>query len=213
MIAIRMAWVYAKSGFAYVKALRSPRSETLCPQILREATILGWSGMRGIVSLAAALALPLTLPNGSPLGGRDEVIFMTFIVILATLIVPGISLAPLVSWLKIQHHSEKHALLKVRNDLAQVAEKTLQNLRTENKIDLAEFEFLKAHHDLQIQTIKAHAENKLLNLDNARDFVIQEKRRRLFVLWESQEIDDALLSKLEHELDLEETHVTRAELK
>jgi hypothetical protein len=51
------------------------------------------------------------------------------------------------------------------------------------------------------------------NFDNARDIVMQEKRKKLFELWGSLEIDDRLLTQMEHELDLEETHMTRAELK
>jgi len=70
MITVRLIWVYAKSGVAYIRAKYKPKSVDRCPQILREAALVGWSGMRGIVSLTAALALPLALPNGMPLEGQ-----------------------------------------------------------------------------------------------------------------------------------------------
>ena len=64
--------------------------------------IIGWTGMRGIVSLAAALALPLTTVSGASFPFRAEIILITFSVILATLVVQGLSLAPLIRALKLR---------------------------------------------------------------------------------------------------------------
>ncbi len=215
MIAVRMIWVYAKSGFSYLKALGKPNSFTLCPQILREAALVGWSGMRGIVSLTAALALPYTLPNGMPLDGRNEVIFITFVVILLTLLIPGLTLSSLIHWLKIHHQPEYHRALTVRKKLTKVAEETIHHLHTSKKINVSEFDFLTAYFNLQLRVLEitTSQEKELQNLESARRMVIQEQRRKLFELWERLEIDDKLLSQLEHELDLEETHMARAELK
>src|SRR4030095_2100307 len=58
--------------------------------------LIGWTGMRGIVTLAAALALPLTTTAGAPLPFRAEIILISFSVILATLVLQGLSLAPLI---------------------------------------------------------------------------------------------------------------------
>src|SRR5436305_3387941 len=58
--------------------------------------------MRGVVSLAASLALPLTLQNGAPFPGRDLILFLTFCVILATLVLQGLSLPFLIRWLGIE---------------------------------------------------------------------------------------------------------------
>lgn len=63
--------------------------------------LVSWSGMRGIVSLAAALALPYTDRFGAPLAGRSEVIFITLCVIVVTLLLHGTTLAPLIAWLGI----------------------------------------------------------------------------------------------------------------
>jgi Na+/H+ antiporter len=64
--------------------------------------IIGWAGMRGVVSLAAALSLPVTLDNGNPLPERNLIIFITFVVILVTLIFQGLSLPFIIKWLKIE---------------------------------------------------------------------------------------------------------------
>jgi len=62
----------------------------------QNAAIVAWTGMRGVVSLAAALAVPLTLSDGSPFPGRDYILFITFSVILATLVLQGLSLPALI---------------------------------------------------------------------------------------------------------------------
>jgi CPA1 family monovalent cation:H+ antiporter len=62
----------------------------------QNTAIVAWTGMRGVVSLAAALAVPLTLSDGSPFPGRDYILFITFCVILATLVLQGLSLPALI---------------------------------------------------------------------------------------------------------------------
>lgn len=61
MSVVRMIWVYGRAAIFYVHALYRQGSSQVCPQILKEAAIIGWTGMRGIVSLAVALALPFAL--------------------------------------------------------------------------------------------------------------------------------------------------------
>jgi Na+/H+ antiporter len=215
MILVRMIWVYAKSSIHYLKAQKKPKAPTLCPQILREAALLGWSGMRGIVSLAAALALPYTLTNGMPLEGRSEVIFITFIVILLTLLIPGLTLSPLIRWLKIHQQTEHHDAHRVRKQLVVVAEETINQMHSIKQINDREYDFLTTYFNLQrnVLEITTSPHKKWQSLESARSMVIQEQRKKLVEIWERLEIDDKLLNQLEHELDLEETRMTRAELK
>lgn len=215
MLAIRMIWVYTRNGYAYIKALYSPKSSTLCPQILRESTLIGWSGMRGIVSLAAALALPYTLPNGAPLEGRNEVVFITFVVILLTLLIPGLTLPTLIKLLKIHHQPEHHTAFRVRKQLIEVANEVIHSLHISKKISDTECDFLKLYFSLKFRMldISTSEQKNLQHLETARSMVIQELRNELFEKWERFEIDDKLLVQLEHELDVEETTFTRAELK
>ena len=73
----------------------------------KNSLIIGWSGMRGIVSLASALALPITLDNGTAFPQRDTLIFISVVVVLITLIVQGLTLPLLVKWLKVDEKSGK----------------------------------------------------------------------------------------------------------
>jgi monovalent cation/hydrogen antiporter len=90
LIALRLLWVYAVSWIAFVfrrlagRAAVRPRNN--------EAFILGWTGMRGVIALAAAMSLPQAVSSGDAFPQRDVLIFLTFCVILVTLVVQGLSL-------------------------------------------------------------------------------------------------------------------------
>lgn len=101
-IAIRLLWIYS---FAYISYLvRRRRNAASKEKFNAKATfIIGWSGMRGIVSLASALSLPLLLPDGSDFPHRNIILFITFGVILFTLVLQGLSLPILIRLLKISY--------------------------------------------------------------------------------------------------------------
>jgi CPA1 family monovalent cation:H+ antiporter len=97
---VRLAWVFPGAYLPrLVRGWLGRRPEPVPPW--RNVAVVGWCGMRGIVSLAAALALPLALTDGSPFPGRDLLVFLAFVVIFVTLVVPGLTLGPLVRGLKI----------------------------------------------------------------------------------------------------------------
>ncbi len=100
VIVIRILWVFPAT---YLPRWISPY---MCrhdpPPSWRHVSIVAWTGMRGVVSLAAAIALPLTVLDGKPFPGRNLIIFLTFTVILVTLVAQGMSLAPIIRWLGIR---------------------------------------------------------------------------------------------------------------
>src|SRR5204862_920613 len=100
VILIRILWVFPAT---YLPRLVFKRIRECDPYpAWQHVTVVAWTGMRGVVSLAAALALPLTLDNGRPFPGRDLILFLTFVVILVTLVLQGLTLPPLIRWLKIK---------------------------------------------------------------------------------------------------------------
>lgn len=104
LIALRLLWVYAVSWmvFALRKLLRRPSARPRS----NETFILGWAGMRGVIALAAAMSLPDIDNRGAPFPQRNLLIFLTFAVILVTLVAQGLSLPPLISALGV---SRDHA--------------------------------------------------------------------------------------------------------
>lgn len=215
MCVVRMIWVYGRAAILYMNALNRRDSSRICPEILRESAIIGWAGMRGFVSLAVALALPFTLSNGMPLEGRNEVVFITFVVILITLVIPGLTLPILIRRLKLQpinkHENEK----RIRNQLTQHADETIVSFFKSNMIDQKEYRFLKSYFRSQHKALQlAHEiEGGVSNIETARRKVIHSQRSKLLEIWKKDEIDDQLLNHLENELDMLETHIARAQLK
>src|SRR5438270_9152362 len=149
VIGVRIAWVII---FDYLSPLLRGRlrSGASLPN-LRNVVIVAWMGMRGGLSLAAALALPLTIMGGSQFPERDLVIFLTFCVILTTLVGQGLSLTPLIKLLRLRedgsrerehslaHLAAAHAAQDRLNELAEeewVPEEDLTRLRSkyEDKI-------------------------------------------------------------------------------
>ena len=215
MTVIRMIWVYGRAAILYMNALSRRDSSRICPQILRESAVIGWAGMRGIVSLAVALALPFTLPNGMPLDGRDEVVFITFMVILITLVIPGLTLPMLIRWLKLYPIDKEDNEKKIRDQLAKHADDIIISFFELKIIDQKEYRFLKSYFHLQHKALElAHdAEDNISNIESARRKVIQFQRTKLIEIKKTHEIDDQLVSHLENELDMLETHIARAKLK
>ena len=97
-IAVRFAWVYSA---LYLPRACAPRFARARPRPPAEFFIMGWCGMRGIVSLAAALALPVALGDGTPFPYRDLLIFFTFVIIAVTLVLQGLTLPVLIRRLRV----------------------------------------------------------------------------------------------------------------
>ena len=142
LIVVRLLWVFSKSCTTNLLAFLSPKKSTICSQILRESAIISWSGMRGIVSLVAALALPLTMPDGSPIQGREVVVFLTFIVILMTLLLPSSTLTYLISLLKMDYPVDHGRVHHARKRLAQIAEKKIHHLHETKSLTRENLAFL-----------------------------------------------------------------------
>lgn len=211
LLLIRMVWIYFKHGVAYIKARRDPALVATCPQILREGAILSWAGMRGIVSLTAVLALPFSHADGTPVIGRDAAVYITFVVILLTLLVPGLTLPTLLSWLKI--HSQPDTSLKVhRKRLLEVAKNEIlafAELSQEEREFLLNY-FHTRHHIVEISSSK---QRRMQDIDMARRKILEAQRQQLLKMLDSGEIDDKLLKVLELELDQEELLLIRAEIR
>src|SRR6195256_1632343 len=95
VIVLRLLWMYPGSQLAYLIRKRILHQKYARPST-KQIFVVGWTGMRGVVALAAAIALPEMLSDGSPFPQRDLIIFLTFSVILVTLVLQGLTLPPLI---------------------------------------------------------------------------------------------------------------------
>jgi CPA1 family monovalent cation:H+ antiporter len=108
VIVIRMIWIFPTARLSDWLCRR--RGLPVTPKTNAQLFILGWSGMRGVISLATALALPLVMDSGEALPQRNTILFITFIVILVTLVFQGLTLPALIKWLKVSETEEKEKI-------------------------------------------------------------------------------------------------------
>lgn len=172
--------------------------------------LVSWIGMRGIVSLAAALALPLTIANGEPFPHRTEIILITFGVILVTLVGQGLSLVPLVRWLGLEPEThledEEHT---ARHQATMAGMLKLERLAATGMAPSVHTDRLRIYYQTQQQRWEPHdheaheqAEREAEAFQRLRLETIEAERRALLDLRDRGEIGDDTLLRLENELDL-----------
>ena len=204
LIAVRTLWVLALNLRELLK--HDPRRNRL-----RESIVLSWAGMRGVVSLAAALALPISLP-GNALGARDAIIVITFTVILVTLVGQGLTLPLVIRAVGLgsdadDGHEESHA----RQELIEEALRRIDDLEKKwpghkPLIDQLRTSYKhRAEHEEQLHEAPGNeAEQELVEHRQIRSEVINAQRDALSALRDRGAIDDDVLRSIERELDLEE---------
>lgn len=208
-IAVRMAWVFA---VAYLPQRLSGGLRDAKPRPNNnELVIIGWCGMRGIVSLAAALALPLTLPQGAAFPHRDLIIFLTFVVIMATLVGQGLSLAPLIRRLKVGSHWSLHdEQLRVRAAMSSAALAAIDRVLQAEGVPAQWAQGLKA--DIADRIALAASDGTELTprmelVNRLRHAAIGAERAELIRLWRANEIGDEVMHHLMELLDYEQAHL------
>ena len=131
VILTRIAWVTTFTRIIPVKDAHRGGRHPMRP---RNAGVVAWSGMRGAVSLAAALAIPLTTDAGTPFPERDLIVFLTFAVILSTLVFQGLTLPAVIRLLRVEadDEDERREEAKVRIRAAEAALARLDELIAED---------------------------------------------------------------------------------
>lgn len=121
---------------------------------VKATTVVAWTGMRGIVSLATALALPLKTTTGHDFPGREFIIFFSFVVILATLVLQGLSLGPLIRWLGLRadsHMADEEAAARLA--AARAALVALARFSNDTSIDPDVLHWLRADYEHRIANL------------------------------------------------------------
>lgn len=207
LIAARIISSYAAMIATFIfRPSVAPRASTRRRQLMMPI-LLGWTGMRGVVSLAAALAIPITLENGSPFPNRNLILFITFVVILLTLLVQGLTLPYLI---------ERGRLFK---DFEDGEQEDKNRRRIKQELKQHAYHFLKNKHEKELQghagieRMLKHWEEKI-NTDN--DEWMSEKNKLIFIeVLESQRqylselnkdisIDEDMIRQQLYQIDLEE---------
>lgn len=215
VILLRLLWVLPATYLGYFirrRFLHQPED----PPSLRSTFIVGWTGMRGVVSLAAALSLPVTLSNGQPFSQRNPLIFLTFSVIFATLVLQGLTLPSFIRALNIPTSDKERAEeRKARRKMVSAALKRIEELRDsdqpafqplydtfghyyQQRLDLLALTDDEEGHSAPDDPAQAGRQHYRAIAHQLRD----AERAAIMNLRARGEISDSVLHSLEHELDL-----------
>jgi Na+/H+ antiporter len=199
VIVVRIVWVPLITVLPSVRASarrgEKPRWKNLA--------LVSWTSMRGVVSLATALALPLVIANGSPFPYRTEITLITMCVIVLTLLVQGLSLSSIVRALHFvpeqTHHAEERL---ARREATRRGAEALEDLSHEPWVDARDVAALRAELRERLRTNEEDG-GSFEGRRRLRLAMIEAERKMVVRLRDEDAISDEVLRSLEQELDLE----------
>ncbi|MDP9135848.1 MAG: Na+/H+ antiporter [Actinomycetota bacterium] len=222
VIVVRIVWVFALSALDW-----RVRREIAGPEDgagWKEVTLVAWSSMRGAVSLAAALAIPLETDSGAPFPERDLILFLTFSVIIATLVLQGLAFPLVIRALNLDEDtSDADEELDARIETAYAALDRIEELAEEGWVPDDTLERVRNLYDYRRRRFSSRLDDR--SPEEGFDYehraelyrrvmneVIDAQRTTLRRLRDSGEITDEVRRNVEHELDLEQARLQRADL-
>ncbi|MGG9971859.1 Na+/H+ antiporter [Ferruginibacter sp. SUN002] len=216
VILVRFVWVFPAAMLPRFLSKRIREKEP--PVDPRNMVIFGWAGMRGVVSMAAALALPLTLPDGTAFPHRHLVIYLTFCVILSTLVLLGLTLPWVIRKMKVEPYSASaeeyeirtnvvaHTITHIEENLSLMHGELLHNIKSkyEVKYNRLQKTDLPANYFGQGAVLASNVFNEFTQLQID---LITIERNKIEEMHRKGEANEEILRKIERELDLEETRL------
>ena len=178
--------------------------------------VVAWTGMRGAVSLAAALALPLTTNAGRPFDERNLIIFLTFGVILGTLVVQGLTLPALIQSLQLEDDgSAEREENKARIHAADAALARLEELAAEEWVRDDTAERMRGFYGFRRNRFSSRfddgadgsIEERSQNYQRLRRELLEAERAAIVDLRRQRVINDDVMHRLERDLDLEDARL------
>ena len=213
LILLRLIWNFPGAYLANVIRRHILHQREPMPGV-RQIFVIGWTGMRGVISLAAAIALPQSFEGGTPFTQRSMIIFLAFSSILVTLVLQGLTLPPLIRALGLAGASASHSTEEeeARRTILTAALQYLEDAGEDAKPELAKvYDDLSQHYRARLASLNedssadtlaptfhnqyVEASRKLLKIERQTAVQLRNERR----------ISDELLRELEHELDLSES--------
>ena len=213
-IVIRILWVFGASYSFFRSKHANDEGDTW-----KNVLIVGWTGTRGVVSLATALALPLTLEGGMAFPHRSLILFLSFAVIFVTLVVQGLSLPVLIKLLKVKSHAHTEEEQDLRLLLTTNVLSFIDHELSENFNDQIRSQVKRPYNELSRKLSREiryeNGGSRIVypgngqTLIDAKKEIYQFQRQLLIDFHKSGTFHQATIRKLEQELDFEELQLNR----
>lgn len=219
IVIARFAWLYPAIYLPRIMS-KSLRKRDPSPP-WQWPFVLAFTGVRGAVSLAAALALPFTLSGGEAFPYRDLILFVAFGVIFVTLIGVGLTLPPVVRWLGVaeagrnEHVAEHEAEIAARRQALDAALKSLDTLTAEKDVSEEVMRLLRARHEIRVNQLPDSLDPNHHDVSAAGTALtrnlIDAERKFIHDLLRDGQITDETRRRIERDLDLEEASLANRE--
>ena len=214
VIVVRFLWVFPST---YLPRLVSRRIREREPPVhWHFPAIVAWTGMRGAVSLAAALAIPTTIDAGGDFPQRDLIIFLTYAVIVATLILQGTTLPMLIRVLGVEEDGNpEQRESKARLLAARAALDRIEELRELDWVRDDTADRMRGMYDFRIRRFSARfdeeddgaMDRQSQDYQRMRRKVLEAERAEIIRLRNQGKITDEIMRRIERDLDLEDTRL------
>jgi Na+/H+ antiporter len=213
VIVVRLVWMFTMPYLIRLVDRREVQRQRRSTPGSR--LVIGWAGMRGSVSLAAALAIPLQTDAGTSFPERDLIIFLAFAVILVTLIGQGLTLGPLIDRVGLQDDGqESHEDTLARRHVAEAALARLEELGEPDWISPESVGRARQLFDYRERRFGALEDGADENFEERADAwrrlmrdLLEAQRQELLALRNTGEISDNVRRRVERDLDLEESRL------
>ena len=213
LILLRLAWVFPGARLAWLIRTRVAHQDERPPS-LRSIFVLGWTGMRGVLSLAGALALPVLLADRSPFPQRNLIVFLTFCAIFVTLVLQGITLPPLIRALGLAGAAGTNCEEReARRIVIETAVFHLEKAKEDDRESISIYEDLVAHYRQRLANLQIRNGSRGGSADHDRQLglsleALRIERETVIRLRDEGRINDDVMRRIERELDLAESRIT-----
>jgi monovalent cation/hydrogen antiporter len=218
VIVARFAWVFPATYLP--RLLKRVRERDPSPP-WQWVFAIAFTGVRGAVSLAAALALPFALPGGEEFPYRDLILFVSFGVIFITLVGLGLGLPPVVRWLGVtqdgraEHAAEHESEIAARREALGAALKSLDAITDDRELSDEVVKLLRARHETRANQLPDSLDPDAHDVSTAGTALTRElisaERKFIHMLLRAGKITDEIRRRIERDLDLEEASLANRE--
>lgn len=212
IVVLRLVWIFAETYAVFWYRQLQKKPDNAAPRS-KELFVLGWGGMRGVLSLAAAFSVPYTLANGTSYGQRSMIVYLTFCLIVTSLVLQGLTMPSLIRLMAIDStNDEEREEIHARRRLVEDVLRYLNRRRVQERFDAAVVTEMLSIYErrlraLPIEELKGDEEVSPMQRDALLLEILQIEREALIQLRNDAVISDDVVRTIQRDLDLLESHV------
>ena len=212
IVLLRLVWIFAETYAVYLYCRLRRHTNNPAPRP-RELLVLGWGGMRGVLSLAAAFSVPYSLANGTSFGQRSMIVYLTFCLIVTSLVLQGLTMPSLIRLMAIDSsNDEEREERQARRRLVEEVLRYLNRRRVQERFDSAVVKEMLSMYErrlraLPIEELESNEAGSRMQRDALLLEILQVERESLIQLRNDAAISDDVARSIQRDLDLLESHV------